>query len=151
MRQPSFLTGTILCFAQATSTPAVCTEMLSCHLRFCSTLSCLRLPQKSKTTSFDAWYRMLEVSITYGKTYIITNAAQGWVEFSAEKFMPSVVPILSKINIISARARYESQYPTDVPMWKMNTFLETQGDLTDGNIKNLIAIGDSMLEMDAAH
>jgi len=36
-------------------------------------------------------------------------------------------------------------------MWKMNTFLETQGDLTDGNIKNLIAIGDSMLEMDAAH
>ena len=107
-RQPSSLTGTIHCFAQATSTPAVCTEMLSCHLRFCSTLSCLRLPQKSKKASFDAWYRMLEVSITYGKTYIITNAAQGWVEFSAEKFMPSVVPILSKINIISARARYES-------------------------------------------
>jgi histidinol phosphatase-like enzyme len=33
----------------------------------------------------------------------------------------------------------------------MNTFLEAQSDLTDGNIKNLIAIGDSMFELDAAH
>jgi hypothetical protein len=65
--------------------------------------------------------------------------------------MPSVVPILDKVKIISARARYEKQYPKDVPMWKMNTFLETQEDLTDGNIKNLVCVGDSMLEMDAAH
>jgi len=65
--------------------------------------------------------------------------------------MPSVVPILDKINIISARARYEKQYPTDVPMWKINTFLETHSDLKNGNIKNIVAIGDSMLEMDAAH
>lgn len=61
----------------------------------------------------------------HGKTYIITNAAEGWVEFSCKKFMPTVVPILSKINIISARARYESKYPTDVPQWKIHTFLET--------------------------
>ena len=33
----------------------------------------------------------------------------------------------------------------------MNTFLNTKDDLTDGNIKNLIAIGDSMFELDAAH
>ena len=91
------------------------------------------------------------MAVTYGKVYIITNAAQGWVQYSAEKFMPSVVPIFSKINIISARARYESQFPTDVPQWKMLTFLETESELTDGNIKNLINIGDSMLEMDAAH
>ena len=65
--------------------------------------------------------------------------------------MPSVVPILDKVKIISARARYEKQYPKDVPMWKMNTFLETQEDLTDGKIKNLVCVGDSMLEMDAAH
>jgi hypothetical protein len=94
---------------------------------------------------------MLELSVTYGKTYIITNAAEGWVEFSCKKFMPSVFPVLNKITIISARARYESQYPTDVPQWKMNTFLNTKDDLTNGNIKNLIAIGDSMFELDAAH
>lgn len=33
----------------------------------------------------------------------------------------------------------------------MNTFLKTKDDLTNGNIKNLIAIGDSMFELDAAH
>jgi len=50
---------------------------------------------------------MLELSVTYGKTYIITNAAEGWVEFSCRKFMPSVEPVLKNITIISARARYE--------------------------------------------
>ena len=94
---------------------------------------------------------MLEVSVNFGKTYIITNAAEGWVEFSCKKFMPAVLPILSKTRIISARAKYESKFPTDVPQWKLHTFLETQSDLTDGNIKNLLAIGDSMFELDAAH
>jgi hypothetical protein len=94
---------------------------------------------------------MLEVSVSFGKTYIITNAQEGWVEFSCKKFMPECLEILQKVTIISARAKYESLYPTDVPQWKINTFLETQSDLTDGNIKNLIAIGDSMFELDAAH
>lgn len=39
--------------------------------------------------------KILEMSVAYGKTYIITNAGEGWVQYSAEKFMPSVVPILS--------------------------------------------------------
>jgi len=94
---------------------------------------------------------MLEVAVTYGRVYIITNAAEGWVEFSAKKFMPQVVPILSKITIISARAKYESKFPGDVPKWKLNAFLETQTELTNGNIKNIVALGDSMMEMDAAH
>lgn len=68
---------------------------------------------------------MLELAITYGKVYIITNAADGWVEFSCRKFMPSVFPILAKIIIISARSRYESKFPGDVPQWKINAFLET--------------------------
>lgn len=51
--------------------------------------------------------QILELSVKYGQTWIITNAGEGWVQYSAEKFMPSVVPILSKIKIISARAQYE--------------------------------------------
>lgn len=69
--------------------------------------------------------QMLELAITYGKVYIITNAADGWVEFSCRKFMPSCFPILAKIIIISARSRYESKFPGDVPKWKINAFLET--------------------------
>ena len=73
------------------------------------------------------------------------------MEFSAHKFMPAIVPILEKITIISARTRYEHKFPDDVTKWKLYAFLETQTDLSNGNIKNLVALGDSMMEMDAAH
>ena len=59
--------------------------------------------------------RMLEVSIKQGKVYIITNAAEGWVEFSCAKFFPNMLHLLDKIEIISARAKYEAKYPGDVP------------------------------------
>lgn len=95
--------------------------------------------------------RILEMSIGHGKVYIITNAAEGWVEFSCRKFFPSVFPILTKITIISARSRFERTFPGEVPKWKVHAFLETQGHLTNGNIKNIIALGDSMMELDAAH
>jgi hypothetical protein len=91
------------------------------------------------------------LSIHAGKTFIITNAAQGWVEFSAQKFMPSVSALLSKITIISARTKYESYFPTDVSQWKLHAFLETQGNIEDAMITNIIALGDSMMEIDAAH
>ena len=95
--------------------------------------------------------RMLELAVTFGRVYILTNAAEGWVEFSCNRFMPEVLPILDKIIVISARAKYESKFPGDVPKWKLHAFLETQSELTNGNMKNVIALGDSMMEMDAAH
>lgn len=69
--------------------------------------------------------RILTMSINAGKTFIITNAAEGWVEFSAMKFLPKVAPLLSKITVISARTKYESYFPTDVAQWKLHAFLET--------------------------
>eukprot|EP00356_Strombidium_inclinatum_P012786 CAMPEP_0170493988 /NCGR_PEP_ID=MMETSP0208-20121228/14378_1 /TAXON_ID=197538 /ORGANISM="Strombidium inclinatum, Strain S3" /LENGTH=70 /DNA_ID=CAMNT_0010769973 /DNA_START=1112 /DNA_END=1324 /DNA_ORIENTATION=- len=51
---------------------------------------------------------VLENSVRYGHTFIITNAGDGWVQFSAKRFMPSLLPVLKEITIISARANYES-------------------------------------------
>lgn len=65
--------------------------------------------------------------------------------------MPSIVPILDKITIISARSKYEQHFPGEVTKWKLNAFLETQKDLNEAMITNIIALGDSMMEMDAAH
>jgi hypothetical protein len=31
---------------------------------------------------------------TFGKVYIVTNAAQGWVELSANRFLPKVYQTL---------------------------------------------------------
>jgi hypothetical protein len=58
----------------------------------------------------------------YGKTFIITNAAEGWVEYSAERYMPSLLPVLEKITIISARTRYEPHFPNDFTKWKLYAF-----------------------------
>ncbi len=93
---------------------------------------------------------MLELAVKFGRVYIITNACEGWVEFSCERFMPECAPILDKITIISARAKYEARFPNQVPKWKLYAFLETQTELTNGNMKNVVALGDSMMEMDAA-
>ena len=46
---------------------------------------------------------LLNSAIEKGEVFIITNADKGWVEFSASKFYPSIIGILSKIKIISAR------------------------------------------------
>ena len=102
-------------------------------------------------SSYLSRCRILNLSIASGKTFIITNAAQGWVEFSAQKFLPNVYPLLRKITIISARTRYESHFPGEVSKWKIHAFLETQDKIDDAAITNIIALGDSMMEMDAAH
>lgn len=56
---------------------------------------------------------ILEVAIKFGITFIITNAAQGWVELSSKRFMPKVFELIKKheIKIISARTMYEKEFP----------------------------------------
>jgi hypothetical protein len=67
----------------------------------------------------------------FGKTYIVTNAAEGWVELSARRFMPKVNAELKDIEIISARTRYEKLYPRNYQKWKVEAFLETRKDMDE--------------------
>lgn len=63
---------------------------------------------------------LIRQSKKYGKVYIVTNAAQGWVELSAHRFLPRVLEELtSEITIISARAHYEKLYPRNYQKWKV--------------------------------
>jgi hypothetical protein len=56
--------------------------------------------------------KLLEMSKQCGKTLIITNAAEGWVELSAQRFMPLTAKVLRKdVEIISARTRFEKELP----------------------------------------
>jgi hypothetical protein len=50
---------------------------------------------------------------------------------------------------VSARSRYEAEYPHDVSKWKAATFLEVRRCLDSQVITNLISLGDSQYEMDA--
>ena len=52
-------------------------------------------------------FKLLTETVEKGNVYIITNAGNGWVEYSANKFYPNIIPILEKIKIISAKGEYE--------------------------------------------
>jgi hypothetical protein len=95
--------------------------------------------------------RLLTSAMTKGDVYIITNAAPGWVEYSAERFYPSVKNILNKIKIISARGQFESKYPGDSRMWKIQAFLNMKNEFNSNLVTNILCLGDSFIEMEAAH
>ena len=92
---------------------------------------------------------LLNMAITKGDVYIITNAGYGWVEYSAKKFYPNVFEILQKITIISARGEFEKDYPGDSRKWKLQTFLSLQKRLNTKLVTNIICLGDSLFEIEA--
>jgi hypothetical protein len=57
-----------------------------------------------------------------------------------------------KIPIVSARHLFGQEYPEEYGKWKMEAFKQLISDfkLNRSIVTNLLCIGDSMLEMDAA-
>ena len=93
--------------------------------------------------------KILNDAISKGEVYIITNAGEGWVEYSAQKFYPSINEILSKIKIVSARTEYEKKFPNDSSRWKIQAFLNIQNSLNLKLVTNILCLGDSLFEMEA--
>lgn len=93
---------------------------------------------------------LLEMAIKAGNTYVITNAMSGWVEYSAARWAPELLPVLRQVQVISARAKFEAAFPDNVSQWKIQAFLEVQRQLDATPITNLIALGDADYEMEAA-
>jgi len=96
-------------------------------------------------------YEILSQSIQLGDTYIITNSEPGWVEYSAKRFYPKTDTLLNNIKIISARGKFEKRYPGDNKQWKIQAFLEMLNIVDTNLVTNLICLGDSTIEMEAAH
>eukprot|EP00928_Gymnodinium_smaydae_P072973 TRINITY_DN56245_c0_g1_i1.p2 TRINITY_DN56245_c0_g1~~TRINITY_DN56245_c0_g1_i1.p2 ORF type:complete len:316 (+),score=91.33 TRINITY_DN56245_c0_g1_i1:188-1135(+) len=98
-----------------------------------------------------AGQKLLELALNLGHTFLITNAMHGWVEYSAAKYLPGLLPVLERVHVISARTKFEQQFPGEVSKWKVEAFLEVQRQLDSNIITNLISLGDSHFEMDAVH
>jgi len=94
--------------------------------------------------------KLLLMALTAGKTFIITNAMSGWVENSAAKYMPELARVLQFVRVVSAREKCEAQFPDQVGEWKKSTFLEVQQELDQNAVTNLLALGDSSFEIEAA-
>jgi len=120
-----------------------------------------RLDSDTKSADVDAGLKELEQSVVSvlklalqcGHVHIVTNAETGWVQLSAQKFMPGLVPLLSKVKIISARSTYETTHPDAPVKWKYCAFQDTLSNVFGGletkTAKNVISFGDSHVEREA--
>eukprot|EP00350_Pseudokeronopsis_sp_OXSARD2_P001731 CAMPEP_0170543820 /NCGR_PEP_ID=MMETSP0211-20121228/2798_1 /TAXON_ID=311385 /ORGANISM="Pseudokeronopsis sp., Strain OXSARD2" /LENGTH=125 /DNA_ID=CAMNT_0010847293 /DNA_START=1005 /DNA_END=1382 /DNA_ORIENTATION=- len=90
-----------------------------------------------------------------GQVVIITNANAGWVYYSASKLLPRSYEIIaSRVKVISARDNHSQESPDDQYHWKKRAFIALKDDkdlkFNDDALINLIVVGDSAFEMEAA-
>lgn len=88
-----------------------------------------------------------------GRVVIVTNGREGWVQESCKWFMPTLMPLISQLTVISAQDRYKYMFPSKPIEWKRRTFRDVLDAETRpfGRIRNLISIGDGLAEQMAAH
>eukprot|EP00462_Mataza_sp_D1_P001770 CAMPEP_0175097324 /NCGR_PEP_ID=MMETSP0086_2-20121207/5224_1 /TAXON_ID=136419 /ORGANISM="Unknown Unknown, Strain D1" /LENGTH=256 /DNA_ID=CAMNT_0016370823 /DNA_START=142 /DNA_END=912 /DNA_ORIENTATION=+ len=94
---------------------------------------------------------VIKLAVTFGDVHVVTNAETGWVQLSAQKFLPGVVPMLSKVKILSARSTYENHFPDSPLKWKYYAFQErlSQAFADSDRPKNILSFGDSHVEREA--
>lgn len=94
---------------------------------------------------------VIKLAVTFGDVHVVTNAETGWVQLSAQKFLPGVVPLLSKVNVLSARSTYEPMFPDSPLKWKYYAFQERLSHLFSNTDrpKNILSFGDSHVEREA--
>ena len=110
----------------------------------------LSLKDKEKISKLEiSVYNLLSIALEKGDVFIITNANLGWVEYSAEKYYPSILSLLKNVKIISAREEYEYYFPDCPRMWKIQSFLNMQRMLNLNLVTNIICLGDSFIEIEA--
>lgn len=98
----------------------------------------------------------LEACLAAGTVVVVTNAQKGWVELSANHFMPKVAALMEKhgVRVVSARTEYEKMAtggaPVDPVAWKEFAF---EGELAafaaERGLLNAVSIGDSACEREA--
>mmetsp|Transcript_36362 Transcript_36362/g.88816 ORF Transcript_36362/g.88816 Transcript_36362/m.88816 type:complete len:241 (+) Transcript_36362:320-1042(+) len=100
---------------------------------------------------------VMKEALQYGLVRIITNAETGWVELSGRRFLPRVVEFIeaNDIRVVSARSAYEGDFPDSPSDWKVQAFAAEMEDVfpeQDEKLEcNVLVLGDSMSEREAAH
>lgn len=96
--------------------------------------------------------KLLTKASKIGMTYIVTNGMEGWVEKSSKMHLPLTYQTIHqrRITVISARARYQEEYPNEPRKWKEETFSDIGNSLDTQIVTNIICLGDSDCEIDAA-
>jgi len=89
---------------------------------------------------------LLKLARQFGEVHVVTNAETGWVQLSAKKFLPGVVPLLEDVTILSARSTFETLFPDSPLKWKFCAFSRLSKAHSPAT---LISFGDSHVEREA--
>lgn len=95
--------------------------------------------------------KLLKLAMKEGRVCIVTNGEEGWVEQSAERFVPGLLPLLAQIQVISARTEFERQFPGSPTEWKIQAFTDVLKASFDMEAEDacVISFGDSLHERNA--
>jgi len=131
----------------------LCTSYLKKHgLHVLSNEDELRPHMEVLNRVAHAVVNVIMTALQFSPVCIVTNAEEGWIQKSAHRFIPNVLPWLLQVHIISARSMYENVHPNTPVVWKYAAFK----DLLNATVlkgpmrqKNVLNFGDSMAERDA--
>ena len=130
----------------------MCTSFLAPNGQFSGNDLRMNPKDREKLKNLDSLVaEVLKKTTECGDVYIITNAAPGWVEFSAKKYYPSASQYLGKVEVISARGKYDRIYPGDSRQWKLHAFIDSLKDYNKNLVTNLLCFGDSIIEIESTH
>lgn len=99
----------------------------------------------------EAVYEVLTKAKAMGTVVIITNATADWVPLSGSLLMPTIMPLLADVRVISAQDKYK-HLGISPNFWKRSAFIdEIEGvfQRKPGARRNIVSIGDSRLEFEA--
>mmetsp|Transcript_33231 Transcript_33231/g.52889 ORF Transcript_33231/g.52889 Transcript_33231/m.52889 type:complete len:303 (+) Transcript_33231:2-910(+) len=110
---------------------------------------------KELSICLDVAARALKAARTFGNILIVTNSDHGWVHDIAAKFSSILSSELKDIPVISARSIFEPGGIADSRLWKVLCFRRIVACLHEGDagiwgVRNLVSIGDSLDEREAA-
>ncbi|TNV82514.1 hypothetical protein FGO68_gene3070 [Halteria grandinella] len=120
--------------------------------------------------------KVLRLSISLGETHIVTNAAKHWVQKSSQVFLPRVykeffekptkgksqvmvgaassrskgeVSKQLRLNVLSAREKFQKQLPKGHQQWKLHAFQSLANKMDCSSVTNIVVLGDSHYEVNA--
>ena len=106
--------------------------------------------EKKMMSTIEFYIKQILIkALSKGTVLIITNSSEGWVEACVKFYYPNLIPILTNVNIISARQLYSDKYPGKPLIWKIKAFddLRSKFNFEKCHITNIVSIGDNNSEI----
>lgn len=94
-------------------------------------------------------HKLLSKMLEKSKVIIVTNAGIKWINISANCVSNTKKLMHDKIPVISARDKFNKQYPNDAYAWKKITFVNVANNYKNYKIKTILSIGDADYELKA--